>query len=101
MVFVVADIEMAILWSLQETDLNVTCCRLMLVECFSGKEVRCMPDMEKVKVLTSLLEERSGIDVREALIRYYDFLTDDEAWDYDFELDFLLNKFNIEVDIPF
>ena len=60
-----------------------------------------MVDMEKVKVLTPLLEERSGLDVREALIRYYDFLTDDEAWDYDFELDFLLNKFNIEVDIPF
>ena len=60
-----------------------------------------MVDMEKVKALTSLLEERSGLDVREALVRYYDFLTDDEAWDYDFERDFLLNKFNIEVDIPF
>ena len=60
-----------------------------------------MPDMEKVEKLTSILEERSGLGVREALVRYYDFLTDDEAWDYDFELDFLLNKFNIEVDIPF
>ena len=60
-----------------------------------------MPDMEKVEKLTSILEERSGLEVREALIRYYDFLTDDEAWDYDTELGFLLNKFNIEVDIPF
>ncbi|MBR1382441.1 MAG: hypothetical protein IJ555_01320 [Ruminococcus sp.] len=60
-----------------------------------------MVDMEKVEKLTSLLEERSGLDVRETLIRYYDFLTDDEAWDYDTELGFLLNKFNIEVDIPF
>ena len=60
-----------------------------------------MPDMEKVKTLTSILEERSGLDVREALVRFYDFLADNEAWDYDFELDFLLNKFNIEVDIPF
>ncbi len=60
-----------------------------------------MPDMKKVETLTSILEERSGLDVREALVRYYDFLTDDEALDYDFELDFLLNKFNIEVDIPF
>ena len=60
-----------------------------------------MPDMEKVEKLTSILEERSGLEVREALIRYYDFLTDDEAWDYDAELGFLLNKFNIEVDIPF
>ena len=60
-----------------------------------------MVDMEKVEKLTSLLEERSGLGVREALVRYYDFLTDDEAWDYDTELGFLLNKFNIEVDIPF
>ena len=60
-----------------------------------------MVDMEKVKALTSMLEERSGLGVREALVRYYDFLTDDEAWDYDFELGFLLNKFNIEADIPF
>jgi hypothetical protein len=57
--------------------------------------------MEKVEKRTSILEERSGLGVREALVRYYDFLTDDEAWDYDFELDFLLDKFNIEVDIPF
>ena len=60
-----------------------------------------MVDMVKVEKLTSILEERSGLDVREALVRYYDFLTDDEAWDYDTELSFLLNKFNIEVDIPF
>lgn len=51
----------------------------MLVEHFCGKEVTCMPDMKKVEKLTSLLEERSGLDVREALVRYYDFLTDDEA----------------------
>lgn len=47
-----------------------------------------MVDMEKVKALTSILEERSGLGVREALVRYYNFLKDDEAWDYDFELDF-------------
>ena len=28
-----------------------------------------MADMEKVKVLTSILEERSGLDVREAVVR--------------------------------
>ena len=60
-----------------------------------------MPNMEKVNTLTYLLKERSGLDVREALVRYYDFLTDVEALDYDFELGFLLNKFGIEVDIPF
>ena len=72
-----------------------------MVEHFCGKGVMCMPDMEKVEKLTSILEERSGLGVREALVRYYDFLTDNEAMDYDFELGFLLNKFNIEVDIPF
>ena len=34
-----------------------------------------MPDMEKVKALTSLLEERSGLDVREALVRFYNYLS--------------------------
>lgn len=29
-----------------------------------------MVDMEKVETLTSILEERSGLDVREALVRY-------------------------------
>ena len=33
-----------------------------------------MPDMEKVKALTSLLEERSGLDVREALVRFCLFI---------------------------
>ena len=60
-----------------------------------------MPDMKKVEKLTSILEERSGLDVREAPVRYYDFLTNDEALDYDFELGFLLKKYDIEVDIPF
>ena len=32
-----------------------------------------MVDMEKVKALTSLLEERSGLDVREALVRFYNY----------------------------
>lgn len=39
-----------------------------------------MVDMEKVEKLTSLLEERSGLGVREALIRYYDFLTTMKRW---------------------
>ena len=45
-VFVVADIGIAVLRTLQNTDLNVGCCRLMLVEHFCGKEVTCMPDMK-------------------------------------------------------
>lgn len=65
MVFVVADIEMAILWSLQETDLNVTCCRLMLVEHFSLNKMLNMDIFVRVKIednridFSSLLSESS------------------------------------------
>lgn len=38
-----------------------------------------MPDMEKVKTLTSILEERSGLDVREAVARNITTLTDMRA----------------------
>jgi len=42
-----------------------------------------MPDMEKVKALTSLLEERSGLDVREALVRFYNYLSIEETRIFD------------------
>ena len=38
-----------------------------------------MPDMEKVKALTSILEERSGLDVREAVSRNIHYSTDMRA----------------------
>ena len=38
-----------------------------------------MVDIEKVKALTSILEERSGLDVREALVRFYDYLSSEET----------------------
>lgn len=101
MVFVVADIETAVLWLLQNTDLNVGCCRLMLVEHFCGKEVRYMPDMEKVKALTSILEERSGLDVREALVRFYNYLSSEETRIYDKETDYLLDTLGVEIELPF
>ena len=44
-----------------------------------------MPDMEKVKALTSLLEERSGLDVREALVRFYNYLSIEETRIFDKE----------------
>ena len=56
----------------------------MLVEHFCGKEVTCMPDMERVEKLTSILEERSGLDVREALVRFY-----------------LLDTLGVEIELPF
>ena len=60
-----------------------------------------MPDMEKVKTLTSLLEERSGLDIREALARHYEFMTNEEAENYDTELEYLLNELDVEVELPF
>ena len=60
-----------------------------------------MVDMEKVNTLTSLLEERSGFDVREALARHYEYMTNEEAENYDTELEYLLNDLDIEVELPF
>ena len=46
-----------------------------------------MVDMEKVKVLTSLLEERSGLDVREAVARSFFYLNSYELTTYRKEID--------------
>lgn len=60
-----------------------------------------MINMEKVKMLTSLLEERSGLDVREAVVRFYNYLSSDESKTYDKEVDYLVEKLGIEVELPF
>lgn len=60
-----------------------------------------MVDMEKVEKLTSILEERSGLDVREALVRFYDYLSSEETRIYDNETDHLLEKLVVEVELPF
>jgi len=64
-VFVVADIEMAVLRSLQNTDLNVGCRRLMLAEHFSLNKMLNMDIFVRVKIednridFSSLLSESS------------------------------------------
>ena len=90
MVFVVADIETAVLWLLQKADLNVGCRRLMLVEHFCGKGGCYMVDIEKVKALTSILEERSGLGVREAVARSIHYLDGYESYLYSDEVKYLL-----------
>lgn len=60
-----------------------------------------MVDMEKVKALTSILEERSGLDIREALVRFYNYLTSEETRIYDKETDHLLETLGVEVELPF
>ena len=49
-----------------------------------------MPDMEKLEKLTSILEERSGLDVRKAVVHFYNYLSIDESKIYDKEVDDLI-----------
>ena len=60
-----------------------------------------MPDMEKVKTLTSLLEERSGLDVRKAVVHFYNYLSINESKTYDEEVDDLLEMLGVEIELPF
>ena len=56
-----------------------------------------MVDMKKVDVLSSLLRERSGLDVREAVVRFYSYLSSEESKTYDKEVDYLLETLGVEV----
>ena len=60
-----------------------------------------MPDMEKVKALTSLLEGRSGLDVREAVARNIHYLDGYESYLYRDEIKYLLETFDVEEEPPF
>lgn len=60
-----------------------------------------MPDMKKVKALTSLLEERSGLDVREAVARSFFYLNSYELTTYRKEIDHLLEAFGVEEEPTF
>ena len=60
-----------------------------------------MVDMEKVKVLTSLLEERSGLDVREAVARNIHYLDGYESYLYEKEIEYLLETLDVEEEPPF
>ena len=60
-----------------------------------------MPDMKKVEKLTSLLEERSGLDVRKAVVHFYNYLSIDESKIYDKEVDDLLEMLGVEIELPF
>jgi len=60
-----------------------------------------MPNMEKVKTLTSLLEESSGLDVREAVARSFFYLNSYELTTYRKEIDHLLETFGVEEEPTF
>ena len=60
-----------------------------------------MPDMENVEKLTSILEERSGLDVREAVARNIHYLDGYESYLYRDEIKYLLETFDVEEEPPF
>ena len=60
-----------------------------------------MVDMEKVKALTSILEERSGLDVREAVARNIHYLYGYESYLYRDEVKYLLETLDVEEEPPF
>ena len=60
-----------------------------------------MVDMKKVDVLSSLLRERSGLEVREEVVRFYRYLSSEESKTYDKEVDYLLETLGVEVELPF
>ena len=63
--------------------------------------VEKMPDMEKVEKLTSILEERSGLDVREAVARNIHYLDGYESYLYKNEIEYLLETLDVEEEPPF
>ncbi|MGN0633425.1 MAG: hypothetical protein ACI4JW_06105 [Oscillospiraceae bacterium] len=58
-------------------------------------------DLEKVKELTSLLEERSGRSVREAVARNINYLDCYESFLYKNEIEYLLETLDVEEEPPF
>ena len=60
-----------------------------------------MVDMEKVEKLTYILEERSGLDVREAVARNIHYLDGYESYLYRDEIKYLLETFDVEEEPPF
>ncbi|MGN0633293.1 MAG: hypothetical protein ACI4JW_05430 [Oscillospiraceae bacterium] len=60
-----------------------------------------MVDNKKIDELKSLLRKRSGLRIREALARFYAFLSPDETKVYEKEVDHLLETLGVEVDLPF
>ena len=60
-----------------------------------------MVDMEKVKALPSILEERSGLDVHEAVAHNIHYLDEYESYVYKNEIEYLLETLDVEEEPPF
>lgn len=55
----------------------------------------------KGKTLTSILEERSGLDVRETVARSIHYLNGYESYLYEKEIEYLLETLDVEEEPPF
>ncbi|MBR1824144.1 MAG: hypothetical protein IJ779_07920 [Ruminococcus sp.] len=57
--------------------------------------------MSKLETLKFFLWKRSGLHLRDALARYYEYLSNEECRLYEKEIDQLLEKYEVEVELPF
>ena len=57
--------------------------------------------MSKIETLKFFLWKRSGLHLHDALAHYYDYLSNEEIKLYENELDQLLEKYEVEVELPF
>lgn len=57
--------------------------------------------MSKLETLKFILWKRIGLHLRDALARYYLYLSNEEVKLYENELDQLLEKYGVEVELPF
>jgi len=57
--------------------------------------------MSKIETLKFFLWKRSGMHLRDALARYFLYLSNEKIMLYENELDQLLEKYEVEVESPF
>lgn len=57
--------------------------------------------MSKIETLKFFLWKRSGLHLCDALARYYDYLSNEEITFYENEINQLLEKYEVEVELPF
>lgn len=57
--------------------------------------------MSKIETLKFFLWKRSGLHLRDALARYYDYLSNEEIRLYENKINQLLEKYEVEVELPF
>ncbi|ADU21224.1 hypothetical protein [Ruminococcus albus] len=57
--------------------------------------------MNKLETLKFFLWKRSGLHLRDALARYYEYLSNEEIRLYEKEINQLLEQYEVEVELPF